>query len=183
VVGAVVLGEARIDGLTDSKRLTYARRVRIAEEIRANAAGYGLGWVHAAEIDEIGLSASLTLATQRALEQLRVSYRKIVIDGTINFLRDTGEGRFVTTLPKADLLVPEVSAASVVAKVARDLYMAELAQQYPAYGFESHVGYGTVAHRAALEAHGVTDAHRRSFAPIAALLAGPRSTDARVEPV
>lgn len=172
VIGAVVLGDAAIDGLTDSKKLSKARREELARLIIERSASYGLGWVDAHEIDAVGLSAALTLATRRALEQITVPYHEIVIDGTVNFLRGTGKGDYVTTMKKADLLIGAVSAASIIAKVARDDYMEECAERYPEYGFEAHVGYGTARHRAALELRGITPEHRLSFAPIAAMAGG-----------
>lgn len=166
VIGAVVLGRAEIDGLTDSKKLSKKRRDELDVVIRERASGYGLGWVDASEIDEIGLSAALVLATKRAVEQVKVPYHEIIIDGTINFLKDTSKAQYVTTLKKADLLIPSVSAASIIAKVARDNYMIEQDKLYPQYKFGSHVGYGTAAHRAAIDEHGVTPLHRLSFAPL-----------------
>lgn len=167
VVGAVVLGGAKISGLTDSKKLTKKRREELDILIREQSAGYGLGWVQANEIDGIGLSEALRLATKRAVEQVTIPYHEIIIDGTINFLADTTKGRYVTTMKKADLLVPSVSAASIIAKVARDTFMAEQDLAYQGYKFASHVGYGTAAHRAAIEKNGLTPLHRLSFAPIA----------------
>src|SRR5215203_738964 len=87
VIGAVVLGDATIEGLTDSKKLTKSKREELSRDIISQAAAYGLGWVEASEIDEIGLSAALTLATKRALEQITVPYHEIIIDGTVNFLQ------------------------------------------------------------------------------------------------
>lgn len=165
VVGAVVLG-CEITGLTDSKKLTKKRREALNIEILEKAAGVGLGWVHADELDELGVSASLVEATKRALAEIGVPYHEIIIDGTVNFLKDTGKGPYVTTMKKADLLIPSVSAASIVAKVARDRFMEEQTQTYPEYGFDSHVGYGTAIHRAAIEKHGVTPLHRLSFGPL-----------------
>lgn len=170
VFGAVVLGSTPIEGLTDSKKLSKKRREALSDVILANAASVGLGWVSAAEIDEIGLSPALTLACRRALEAITVPYEQIIIDGTINFLKDTGKGPYVTTLAKADLLVPSVSAASIVAKVARDRYMAMQDDVYPGYQFGAHAGYGTAAHRQAIADLGITPLHRKSFAPIAAHL-------------
>ena len=170
VVGACVLREP-IEGLTDSKKLTPKRREALAPIIHEKAF-CGLGWVSAAELDEIGLSAALRRACREAVRQVQAAHAEfngIVIDGTVNFLSDTPLGRFVTVRPKADLLVPEVSAASIIAKVARDHYMVELASRFPDYGFEKHVGYGTALHRAALEKFGPCPEHRRSFKPVANL--------------
>lgn len=166
VVGAVILGDD-IEGLDDSKKLSKKRRDTLSAEIYSKAIAVGLGWVAAEEIDRIGLSKSLELATIRAIEEIKVPYSSIVIDGTINFLKDTGKGPYVTTLPKADSIVPSVSAASIIAKVARDNYMAEQDLIYPGYSFKSHVGYGTSAHRKAIDELGVTPLHRLSFAPLA----------------
>lgn len=170
VFGAVVLGGEMIDGLTDSKKLTKKKREVLDVEIRARALDFGLGWVSALEIDEVGLSAACTLACRRALEQIVTPYHEIIIDGTVNFLKDTGKGPYVTTMKQADLLVPSVSAASIVAKVARDKYMAEQDDVFPQYGFASHVGYGTKQHAEALQKYGITSLHRKSFAPVAELL-------------
>lgn len=167
VVGAVVLGGLAIEGLTDSKKLSRRRREELDVIIRERAAGFGLGWVSAPELDAIGMTAALALATRRAVEEVKTSYSEIIIDGTINFLKDTSKGRYVTTLPKADLLVPSVSAASIIAKVARDQYMYEQDLLYPNYGFKNHVGYGTAAHRQAIDQYGITPLHRLSFAPLA----------------
>ena len=179
VVGAVVLPESHtIEGLTDSKKLSAKKRQQLDMLIREQAVGWGLGWVYASELDTIGLSAALKLATVRAVEAVRAPYHEIIIDGTINFLKETSKGPYVTLLPKADLLIPAVSAASIIAKVARDEYMAQQDTVYPEYGFGSHVGYGTARHRAALDTHGITPLHRRSFAPIAALVKSGASSTA-----
>ncbi len=166
VVGAVVLGGMTIEGLTDSKKLSKKKREQLDIEIREKAQGFGLGWVTAEEIDEVGISKSLVLATKRAVEQIHVPYHEIIIDGTVNFLADTSKGEFVKTMPKADLLIPSVSAASIIAKVARDGYMTAQDDIYPGYEFKKHVGYGTLIHRNAIEKLGVTPLHRLSFAPL-----------------
>ena len=168
VVGACVLGDAKIDGLTDSKKLTAKKREKLDILIREQAS-FGLGWVSAEELDKIGLIAALHKATRDAVKQIEVPYHEIIIDGTINFLSDTKLSSYVQTIPKADFLVPEGSAASIIAKVARDNYMIKLAERFPNYGFEKHVGYGTAAHREALEKYGPCEEHRHSFKPIAEL--------------
>lgn len=166
VVGAVVLGATQITGLDDSKKLTKKRRESLEKEIVAHASAYGLGWVSAKELDELGMSEALRLATRRAVEQIHVPYHEIIIDGTVNFLAGTTKGRYVTTMPKADALIPSVSAASILAKVARDRYMAEQDKIYPGYGFGRNAGYGVAVHREAIERLGATPLHRLSFAPL-----------------
>lgn len=167
VVGAVVLGGADIDGLTDSKKLTKLKRELLYREVTAKAVAYSSGWVSAVDIDRIGLSQALRLATRLAVAGIDTAYSEIIIDGTVNFLADTGKGKYVQTMPKADLLVPSVSAASIIAKFERDEYMKRLDNEYPGYGFGSHAGYGVARHRTAIDELGVTPEHRLSFAPLA----------------
>jgi ribonuclease HII len=182
VVGAVILGGAEIDGLDDSKKLTKKRREALDVEIREKAAAWALGWVSAQELDDIGMSEALRLATRRAVEQIQaqcrqqnLAFSEIIIDGKVNFLRGTALEKFAMTMPKADGLIPSVSAASIVAKVARDQFMAEQAAVYPGYGFASNAGYGVAKHRAAIECLGVTPLHRLSFAPLAKYAVTPRT--------
>ena len=166
VVGAAILGGKQIDGLTDSKKLSKKRREELYDIIKNEAVATATGWVSASELDEVGMSEALRLATRRAVEQINVPYSEIIIDGIVNFLSDTGKGRYVQTMKKADLLVPSVSAASILAKVERDRFMAEQDELYPGYGFGAHAGYGVAKHRAAIEELGVTPLHRLSFAPL-----------------
>ncbi len=159
-----------VDSLTDSKKLTKKRRESLAELSLKEAPATGLGWVSARELDEIGISEALKLGARRAVSAVKdanVPFTEVVIDGTVNFLSGTSLEKYTTTLKKADFLIKEVSAASIIAKVARDHYMCELAEKYPSFGFESHVGYGTAAHRAAIAELGLTPEHRTSFKPIA----------------
>ena len=176
VIGACILGDWRnsenaewIEKLTDSKKLSAKRREELYVLIKEKALATATGWVSSAEIDEVGLSEALRLATRRAVEQIqktRVPFSEIIIDGTMNFLVGTKLEKYVSTLKKGDFLVKEISAASILAKVERDKYMAELDAIYPEYGFGKHVGYGTAAHQKAMEEFGLTPEHRRSFSPV-----------------
>ena len=176
VIGACILGDWQnsenvewIEKLTDSKKLSAKRREELYVLIKEKALATATGWVSSAEIDEIGLSEALRLATRRAVEQIqqtKVPFSEIIIDGTMNFLVGTKLEKYVSTLKKGDFLVKEISAASILAKVERDNYMAKLDAVYPEYGFGKHVGYGTAAHQKAMEEFGLTPEHRRSFRPV-----------------
>jgi ribonuclease HII len=166
VAGAVAL-HAPIPGLKDSKKLSKKQRERLDAEIRVQAAAYGVGWVTPLELDEIGLTAAVGLAMERALAQITVGYDELIIDGNHNFFPQNSKAR---ALIAADNLVPEVSAASIIAKVARDKFMADISATYPGYAFERHVGYGTAAHQAAIKELGICELHRRSFKPIQAYI-------------
>lgn len=167
VVGAVVLGGAEIEGLTDSKKLSVKSRLKYAKLINQEALAIGLGWISAKDIDRFGLSKSLNLAAQLALKEITVYYEQIIIDGTFKFIDDPR----AVVMKQADLLVPSVSAASIIAKVARDYYMGTIAhEEFPHYGFNRHVGYGTVLHQKALAQHGLCGLHRQTFAPLQTLL-------------
>jgi ribonuclease HII len=165
VVAAVVLHEPII-GLNDSKKLSKKQRELLAIEIKQKAS-FGIGWIEAKVIDNIGLTRATQTAMAEALSQLNEAYDEIVIDGNFNYLPEQIN---VTVLPKADALVPAVSAASILAKVARDTYMTNVAIDYPQYQFERHVGYGTALHHQLLKLHGVCELHRLSYKPIQALL-------------
>lgn len=182
VVGAVILPAEEKDWfneLKDSKKLTAKERERLNEIILAEVAT-GLGWVSNVELDEVGISEALRLATRRAVkavQNLHAPFSQIVIDGKVNFLKGTPLEKYVSVMVKADDLIREVSAASIIAKVARDKYMVEMAEKYPEYGFDKHVGYGTVAHRKAIEEFGVCPEHRRSFEPCKSLTGFSRETN------
>ena len=182
VIGACILGDWQnsenaewIEKLTDSKKLSAKRREELYVLIKEKALASATGWVSSAEIDEVGLSEALRLATRRAVEQIqqtKIPFSEIIIDGTMNFLVGTKLEKYVSTLKKGDFLVKEISAASILAKVERDNYMAKLDTVYPEYGFGKHVGYGTAAHQKAMEEFGLTPEHRRSFRPVREIAEG-----------
>ncbi len=155
--------------MKDSKKLSGAQRNKLDIKIRFATKRIGIGWVSPDEINNLGLTEAVRLSMQRAISQLKITqHDEIIVDGNINFLSNIYN---TTAIIKADGSIPAVSAASIVAKVARDDYMAGLAQWYPQYGFEKHVGYGTKLHLEALIEHGVTNQHRINYKPIQALLA------------
>ena len=186
VIGACILGDWQnsentewIEKLTDSKKLSAKRREELYVLIKEKALATATGWVSSAEIDEMGVSEALRLATRRAVEQIqktKVPFSEIIIDGTMNFLVGTKLEKYVSTLKKGDFLVKEISAASILAKVERDKYMMELDAIYPEYGFGKHVGYGTAAHQKAMEEFGLTPEHRRSFRPVREIAKGKITT-------
>lgn len=191
VVGAVILPEMEdgvrpewIDELKDSKKLSVKKREALNEVILRKALAVGLGWVFAPELDEVGISEALRLATRRAVKSvqgLHVAFSQIVIDGKVNFLSLTPLEKYVTTVVKADNLIKEVSAASIVAKVARDHYMYELGAKFPGYEFEKNVGYGTAAHMKAIRELGISPEHRKSFEPIRSMVGFDRDGDGVVD--
>ncbi|MBQ3321037.1 ribonuclease HII, partial [Candidatus Saccharibacteria bacterium] len=176
VVGAVILPEERPEWvleLRDSKKLSAKKREKLNEIILKEALATGIGWVFPNELDEIGISEALRLATSRAVksvQRLHVPFSQIIIDGKVNFLKGTALEKYVSTAVKADDLIKEVSAASIIAKVSRDNYMKRSAQRFPEYGFEKHVGYGTAKHLEALSKFGICPEHRKSFEPIKSMV-------------
>lgn len=162
LVGAVILATP-IPGVGDSKLLTKRQREDLDRLIREQAKAYAIGRVSNVEIDTLGLTAASALAYERALNALASEYDEVIVDGSYNYLPAYAQ---VRTLVDADAVMPAVSAASIIAKVARDRLMQQLAAKYPSYGFERHVGYGTAAHAAALLRFGPCDIHRQSFAPV-----------------
>jgi ribonuclease HII len=167
VAGAVAL-HGPIPGLKDSKLLSKKRRETLSAQIYIEAAAVGIGWVEVAEVDALGLTQAVRLAMQRAIEKINCTFDEIIVDGNLNFLSDDPRAK---SLIKADATVPAVSAASIVAKVARDNWMSkEAAREFPQYAFDKHVGYGTALHSAMLQEYGVCALHRLSFKPIQAAL-------------
>lgn len=167
-VAAVILPpKFELPGLTDSKLLSVTRRERMAIEIKRQALAIGIGWSSHTYIDDQGLTAALRKAGDRALAGLSLTPQKVVLDGNHNYLTFDC---YTQTMVKAEQKVPAVAAASIIAKVARDRYMELLGARYPKYGFADHKGYLTARHKAALQQHGPSVVHRRSWAPVAGLL-------------
>lgn len=163
VAAAVILDAARpIDGLDDSKALSATRREALAVIIRERARAWALGMASVEEIDRLNILQASLLAMQRAVQGLGVAPRLALVDGNRAPRLDCP----VQTVVGGDALIPAISAASILAKVERDALMVALDARYPQYGFAGHKGYPTAAHVAALERHGVSPAHRRSFAPV-----------------
>ena len=167
VAAAVILDPARpIAGLADSKTLSPLRREQLAVEIRAKALAWALGRAEVAEIDRINILQASLLAMQRAVAALSIVPEQALVDGN----RCPPLACPCRAIVKGDATVPAISAASILAKVARDAEMGELHERYPQYGFAQHKGYPTAAHRDALRRFGPCPEHRRSFAPVAAVL-------------
>ena len=168
VAAAVILEPSRpVAGLADSKVLSPARREVLATTIRTQSLAWSLGWADAAEIDTLNILQATMLAMRRALAALSVPPQHVIIDG--NRCPDLSGLAFDCTaeaVVKGDSLVASVSAASILAKVARDEHMRVLDGRYPGYGLADHKGYPTAAHIAALRRLGPSPVHRRSFAPV-----------------
>jgi ribonuclease HII len=162
--------------LRDSKKMTKKQREIAAEFIRNEALAIGIGWVWPEAIDRGGITQAVKSAMTEAIQMINIDYDEVIIDGNINYLADvamfrgpSSDGK-IRAVVKADDRVLSVSAASIIAKVARDRYMAGQSELYPGYGFEQHVGYGTTLHINALRQLGVTEIHRKSYKPVRALI-------------
>ncbi len=167
VAAAVILDPQRpIEGLADSKKLTERKRQQLAGEIRENALAWALGRAEVEEIDEINILQASLLAMRRAVEALPVTAEHALVDGNkLPRLNCSAEA-----VVGGDATVAEISAASIIAKVARDQEMVEMDLRYPGYGLAKHKGYPTKVHIEALQALGITPIHRRSFGPVKKLI-------------
>jgi ribonuclease HII len=167
---AVILDPARpIIGLADSKKLSERKRERLALEIRERAMAWAIAAATVEEIDRLNILQATMLAMARAVDGLAMEPDEVLVDGN-----RCPNWRFrARAIIGGDATVPAISAASILAKTARDAEMRLLHLRYPLYGLDRHKGYGTAAHLAALSAHGPAPFHRRSFSPIRELLAKP----------
>ncbi len=170
VAAAVILDERQpIKGLADSKVLSPKQRASLYDEIRAKALCCSVAQASVQEIDEFNILQATMLAMRRAVEGLRLKPSMVLVDGN----------RLPTLTVRAeavvggDAKVASISAASILAKVTRDLWCEAYALQYPQYGFAAHKGYGTAEHLAALKLHGACPEHRRSFRPVAQVVGRP----------
>lgn len=165
VTAAVILGQP-IEGLCDSKKMSVLKRQSMSEQIKTHAICYSFGRAEVEEIDELNIHHATLLAMKRAIEGLSVTPDRVLIDGAhipkINLP--------CYSVVKGDDLIEEISAASILAKVARDEEMDRMATFYPGYGFEAHKGYGTAFHQEKLLELGPCIIHRKKYAPVAKLL-------------
>jgi len=158
--------ERPIAGLADSKALSPSRRERLADAIRQQALAWSVAEATIDEIGQLNILHATMLAMQRAVEGLWLTPTEVLVDGN----RCPTVSYPVRAIVRGDALVPAISAASILAKTARDAVMLAIHREFPQYGFDRHKGYPTIDHIDALQRHGVTPHHRRDFAPVRAIL-------------
>ena len=164
VAAAVILDPNNpIEGLNDSKKLSEKKREKLFIEIQEKALAWAIAEASAAEIDEHNILQASLLAMRRAVEALSIQPEHVLVDGN---KIPQGLAMSCDAVVGGDALHPEISAASILAKVTRDRQMVEMDQKYPQFGFAKHKGYPTKAHFEAIALHGVIDEHRRSFGPV-----------------
>jgi ribonuclease HII len=168
VAAAVILRPGRpIEGIADSKALSPDKRAALSVLIRRDALCYGIGWADRAEIDALNILQATFLAMRRALLAMTLTPDHVLVDGNqLPHLGGLGRAMTARAIVAGDATEPAISAASILAKTARDSYMDHMDALYPAYSFATHKGYGTPAHQRLLELHGPCPLHRRSFAPL-----------------
>ncbi|QRN03795.1 ribonuclease HII [Legionella sp. MW5194] len=167
VVTAAVILKRPLEGLTDSKKLTPKKRKTLAEQIKKEAVCFAYGRAEVSEIDELNIHWATLLAMKRAVEALAIKPARVLVDG----LHKPNIDIPCEAIVQGDLLIAEISAASILAKVSRDEEMEQLDSLYPGYGFAVHKGYSTEMHRRLLLELGPSPIHRKSFAPVTQLFA------------
>jgi len=164
---AVILDDDNpIPGLADSKKLSERKRDLLAPIIRERALAWAVAYAEVGEIDQLNILQATLLAMRRAVQALHIRPQQVLVDGL--YCPQTGIPSLA--IVKGDSKVAAISAASILAKTARDALMLKMHDQYPLYGFADHKGYPTAAHLAALREYGVSEVHRRSFRPVRELL-------------
>jgi ribonuclease HII len=172
VTAAVILDPSHpIEGLKDSKKLTASKREFLSEQIQKYALAWALGRASVQEIDELNILHATMLAMKRAVDALDIAPDKVLVDGN----RCPKWSYPSEAIVKGDSLYPQIAAASIIAKVARDKDMLNLHNQHPEYGFDKHKGYPTAQHMAALVQYGALSSHRRSFKPVQNVLMAAQS--------
>jgi len=172
VTAAVILDPSHpIEGLKDSKKLSASKREFLSEQIQNYALAWALGRATVQEIDELNILHATMLAMKRAVDALSIVPDKVLVDGN----RCPRWQYASEAIVKGDSLYPQIAAASIIAKVARDKDMLNLHNQYPEYGFDKHKGYPTAQHLSALVQHGALSSHRRSFKPVRDVLIAAQS--------
>jgi ribonuclease HII len=168
VAAAVILRPGRrIEGVADSKTLSPDERAALSVMIRRDALCFGIGWADRAEIDALNILQATFLAMRRALLAMTLTPDHVLVDGNkLPELGGLGKTLTARAIVGGDATIPAISAASILAKTARDNYMNHMDTIYPAYSFATHKGYCTPAHQRLLELHGPCPLHRRSFAPV-----------------
>ena len=162
VIAAAVILKQPLPGVDDSKKLTALQRQKLFAKIQAEALCFAFGRAEVAEIENLNIHHATLLAMKRAIEGLSILPEEILVDG----LFVPGVAVACKAVVGGDSLVPAISAASILAKVARDEEMIAMETVYPGYGFAKHKGYGTAEHQAALRTLGPCPLHRRNFAPV-----------------
>lgn len=183
VAAAVILRPGRaIAGIADSKVLSAETRAHLSAAIRRRALCFGIGWADPAEIDALNILHATFLAMRRAVLAMTLRPHRLLIDGNrLPRLEGLGLPLSARAIVGGDATQPAISAASILAKHARDQYMDQMDTVYPQYAFACHKGYATAQHRRLLAAHGPCPLHRRSFAPVESLLGAP-CAEAIVDP-
>ncbi len=167
VAAAVILNPAMsIVGLTDSKLLTEKKREQLFELITAQCVSYSVAFATVSEIDELNILQATLLAMRRAVSGLSIQPEEVWVDGN----QDPKCSLPTKLIVQGDLIIPAISAASIIAKVTRDRLMKQLDEEYAGYGFSGHKGYGTKQHVLAIKALGPTPHHRKTFSPIREML-------------
>ena len=167
IAAAVILNPKKpIENLDDSKKIPKKKREFLYNEIKINALDFGIGRANIKEIEELNILNASMLAMKRAVDSLSIQVEYVLIDGN-----KTPDWKYPSTsIINGDSLVPCISAASIIAKVYRDMEMMKISSKYPSYGFDKHNGYPTRKHKEMLLSDGITEFHRKTYSPVKQLI-------------